>query len=368
MKSIFSYILVTYFVLVFNGVVFSQDNTITPSSPGIVIVPSLEKPKNFHKFTEKNLAGYLLVYFKDQTQSAYLAISQDGFTFTDINNGLPVFDGALLAEQKGVRDPHITRGPDGAFYLAMTDLHISGQRAGYRTTQWERPLEQYGWGNNRAIVLMKSYDLIHWTHSDFRVDKAFPELGDIGCSWAPETIYDKTERKMMVYFTIRVGNGDCNIYYSYTDDAFTKLETKPVRLFNGAGIDGDITRAGDKYHMYYVSDAKIFHAVSDKINQGYVAEPKRIDPEKVSTEAPNMFKRLGTNTYVLMYDVYGARPNNMGFSETSDFISYKNLGHFNEGVMKTTNFTGPKHGAIMQITRDELKTIAEYWKVNIKSD
>ena len=142
---------------------------------GIVISPAIEKPKVARRLEEKDLAGYLLVYFKDQTQSAYLAISRDGYTFTDVNDGQPVFDGTLLAEQKGVRDPHITRGPDGAFYLAMTDLHIFGQRAGFRTTQWERPAEQYGWGNNRALVLMKSWDLIHWTHSNFRVDKAFPE-------------------------------------------------------------------------------------------------------------------------------------------------------------------------------------------------
>jgi hypothetical protein len=165
--------------------------------PGIVIVPSLEKPKSARNLGETDMAGYLLVYFKDQTQSAYLAISRDGYTFTDLNAGQPIFDGALLAEQKGVRDPHITRGPDGAFYLAMTDLHIFGQRAGFRSTQWERPIEQYGWGNNRALVLMKSWDLIHWSHSDFRVDKAFPELGDLSASWAPETIYDPKKGKMM---------------------------------------------------------------------------------------------------------------------------------------------------------------------------
>jgi hypothetical protein len=28
---------------------------------------------------------------------------------------------------------------------------------------------------------MKSFDLINWTHSDFRVDKAFAEFSDIGC-------------------------------------------------------------------------------------------------------------------------------------------------------------------------------------------
>ena len=111
------------------------------------------KPK---KFDEKDLAGYLFVYFKDQDQSAYMAISADGYTFTDINKGQPIFIGSELAEQKGVRDPHITRGPDGAFYLAMTDLHIFGKRAGFRDTDWQRPIDKYGWGNNRALVLMKS--------------------------------------------------------------------------------------------------------------------------------------------------------------------------------------------------------------------
>ena len=64
-----------------------------------------------------------------------------------------------------------------------------------------------------------------------------------------------------------------------------------------------------------------------------------------------------------MYDVYGARPSNMGFSETTDFVTYKNLGHFNEGVMKATNFTSPKHGAVTYLTKKEMKTIAEHYKV-----
>jgi hypothetical protein len=344
-----------------------QAGPAAPARPtGIVIASDLEKPKDARRLEDKDMAGYLLVYFKDQTQSAYLAVSRDGYTFTDVNGGNPVFEGALLAEQKGVRDPHITRGPDGAFYLAMTDLHIFGRRAGFRTTEWERPAEQYGWGNNRAIVLMKSWDLIHWTHSDFRVDRAFPELGDLSASWAPETIYDEQKRKMMVYFTIRFGPQVCHLYYSYADNAFSKLETKPELLSDVDGIDGDIIKVGDWFHLHYVSDAQVKHGVSSRINGGYSFESLRIDPETVSTEAPTVFKRLGTSTYVLMYDVYGARPNNMGFSETADFITYKNLGHFNEGVMKTTNFAGPKHGAVTYLTLNELKSVADHWKVDIE--
>jgi hypothetical protein len=342
-------------------------NTPAPVVPtGIEIVTQLEKPKKSLKYNEKDMAGYLLVYFKDQNQSAYMAVSKDGYTFTDVNGGNPVFIGSQLAEQKGVRDPHITRGPDGAFYLAMTDLHIFGKRAGFRETEFERPAEKYGWGNNRALVLMKSYDLIHWTHSDFRVDKAFPELGDIDCSWAPETIFDPAVGKMMVYFTIRYNNKDCHLYYSYTDENFTKLETTPRRITDIVGLDGDITKIGDKYQLYYVSNARILHSVSDKISEGYKTDTTRINPDKISTEAPNVFRRLGTNTWVLMYDVYGARPSNMGFSETGDFVTYKHIGRFNEGVMKATNFTSPKHGAVTYLTSQELKAIAEHWKVDIK--
>jgi len=346
------------------GARLSAQTATAEARPGVVLSPTIDKPKGARKLEESNMAGYVMVYFKDETHSAYFAISRDGYTFTDVNGGEPVLDGKLLAEQKGVRDPHIARGPDGAFYLAMTDLHIYGQRAGLRTTQWERPVEQYGWGNNRALVLMKSWDLIHWTHSDFRVDKAFPALGDIGTAWAPETIYDEQAGKMMVYFTIRL-NQKTSLYYAYANDAFTKLETKPLPLAEVPGIDGDITKVGDRFHIYYVSQATVKHGVSSRINQGYTFDPQRIDPETVSTEAPNLFKRLGTNTYVLMYDVYGARPNNMGFSETTDFVIYKDLGHFNEGVMKGTNFARPKHGAVTHLTADELQAVAAYWKVDL---
>jgi hypothetical protein len=345
----------------------AQDRGDSSTRGGIVIVSNLERPEGARAHSEKGYGGYLMVYFKDQTQSAYMAVSRDGYLFTDLNGGEPIFNGADLAEQKGVRDPHIARGPDGAFYLAMTDLHIFGQRAGYRDTRWQRPEEEYGWGNNRALVLMKSFDLVHWTHSDVRVDLAYPELGDIGSSWAPETIYDADAGKMMVYFTIRVKNGDSHMYYSYTDDAFTRLETKPERIFDGGGIDGDIIEVDGRYHFHYVSNASIRHAVSDRLTGGYVAEERRIDPNSESTEAPNVFKRLGTDTYVLMYDVYGARPNNMGFSETTDFRTYTDIGRFNEGVMKGSNFERPKHGAVTYLTPGELHAIAAQWGVDVET-
>ena len=111
---------------------------------------------------EKDMSAYLMVFHKDETHGLYMAVSRDGYTFTAMNDGEPVIAGDTIAYQRGIRDPHIYRGPDGAFYLAMTDLHVFAKRDGYRETEWERDRNMYGWGNNYGLVLMKSWDLVNW--------------------------------------------------------------------------------------------------------------------------------------------------------------------------------------------------------------
>lgn len=64
---------------------------------------------------EKEPGAYLFVFFSDHTHSIFMATSHDGYTFTAVNDGQPVIAGDTIAEQRGVRDPHIYRGFDGAF-------------------------------------------------------------------------------------------------------------------------------------------------------------------------------------------------------------------------------------------------------------
>jgi hypothetical protein len=339
---------------------------------GICFPVSAQKKARFPK--EKNMSAYLMVYFKDDTHGLYFALSKDGYTFTDVNNARPVIAGDTIAEQKGIRDPYIYRGPDGMFYLALTDLHIYGQQAGYRTTEWERDGKQYGWGNNHGLVLMRSADLVHWSHTVLRVDKAFPELADIGCAWAPELIYDEKTGKTMIYFSMHFGNGKEKVYYAYMNDGFTALETMPKPLFeypkeNIAYIDADITKVGNQYHLFYVphdGTAGVKHAVSTSVNSGYQYEDRWIDPEPRGCEAPTIFKRIGENKWVLIYDIYGIKPQNFGFSETSDFVNFTDLGHLNEGVMKSTNFSIPKHPAVIQLTKKEAQRISDNWHTGMK--
>jgi hypothetical protein len=323
--------------------------------------------------TEKDMRAYLMVYFKDDTHGLYMAISKDGYSFTDINNAKPVIAGDTIAEQKGIRDPYIFRGPDGMFYMALTDLHIFAKRAGYRDTEWERDGKAYGWGNNRGLVLMKSADLINWSHTVLRVDQSFPALADIGCAWAPEIIYDDAKKKLMLYFSMRFGNGKNKVYYAYMNDAFTGLESEPKLLLDYpkdiSYIDGDITKVGKQYHLFYVphdGTPGIKQAVSNTVNSGYVYDSAWYDPEPKACEAPTVYKRLGTNKWVLVYDIYGINPHNFGFSETTDFIHFTHLGHFNEGAMKATNFSSPKHGAFIHLTKKEAEQLVKHWGLNMK--
>lgn len=350
---------------------------ISPSTPQLVVVKSLTThpaPRS----SRQARSAYLLAYFKDETHSLNFAVSRDGYSFTDVLGGRPVLSGRLIADQKGVRDPHIMRGPDGAFYMALTDLHIAAQREGLRATEGERPEKAFGWGNNRNLLLMKSRDLLHWTLAKVEVSRLFPTFANAGNAWAPETIWDPAKRRMMVYFTTRYGNGPNFMVYSYADPAFTTLTTVPRKILdyprpNVNVIDADITRVGGKYRMFYVAHEKpgvILQAVSSRITGPYAYDPRKVEPETVAAEAPNLWRRYGTKTYVLMYDVFGATPHNMGFAETTDFHTFRNIGRFNDAgsPMKATNFASPKHGAVMAITPAEADRLEHYFGSTVPTE
>ena len=318
---------------------------------------------------EKDMAAYLLAYHLDETHSLHFALSRDGYTFTALNDNKPVVAGDTIANQRGIRDPHIYRGTDGAFYLTMTDLHAKGMEAGFRNTETERDRKTYGPMNNRGIVMMKSWDLINWKHTAIRFDTLTAELKEMGCAWAPEVIYDEEKGKLMIHYAMRFRNEALRMYYVYVNDDFDRVETLPRLLFeypeeNIGVLDADIIKFNDKYHMFYaVNDGTaggVKLAISDKINRKYMFNPRYYDFETAACEAPTVWKRIGEEKWVLMYDVSWLEPQNFGFAETSDFVNFTNLGHFNEGVMKATNFI-PKHGTIIHLTAEEAEKLAKNW-------
>lgn len=352
-----------YLLLLFSIILFSCGQTKKESSAEGVSVP-----------TESDMGAYLFTFFDDPTHSLFMATSRDGYVFTTVNDGQPIIAGDSIADQKGIRDPHIYRGPDGCFYLAMTDLHLFAKDKGYRETHWDRDGDEFGWGNNHGFVFMKSSDLINWTRHNVRIDELFPEFANLGCAWAPQTTYDPVEDKMMLYFTMRRdGKGKTQLYYAYTDDDFTKLVSKPKILFEYPNpevqiLDADITHLPNgKFCMMYVAQEGrngIKMAFSDSIHSGYEYRPDWVDFESGACEAPNVWKRIGEDKWVLMYDVFSVQPHNFGFCETSNFENFENLGRFNEGKMQMTNFVSPKHGSVIQVTEAEAARLEKHWKDN----
>lgn len=327
---------------------------------------------------DDRLSAYLMVYHEDRDHGLHMAVSQDGYTWTALNDDRPVIDGDTIAMQRGIRDPHIFRGPDGAFYLSMTDLHVFGQRDGKRTTEWERDGKLYGWGNNRGLVLMKSFDLIHWTRTNLDFTKLPPQEDmnwpEAGCVWAPETVFDEQAGQLMIHFTTRQGNGRNVIYYVYVNNDYNALIGRPRLLAEAPGrayniIDSDIIRVGDTYHLFYVSHehtAMPKHATAKCITGPYTFDDTYRDGESQGHEAPNCWKRLDSDTYVVMYDNYRCKPMNFGFVETRDFFTYRPIGYFDApySPMKRTNFSEQKHGAVVPITRAELMRLQQFWKAS----
>ena len=338
---------------------------------------------------ESDMGAYLMVYHKDADHGLHMALSRDGYIWTALNDDKPIFSGDSIARQHGIRDPHIFRGPDGAFYLAMTDLHIFSQKkyaedprysklSEYRATEWERDGKMYGWGNNRGLVVMKSTDLLDWTRTNLDFSLLPAQTGmnwaEVGCVWAPETVYDYAENKLLVHFTTREGNGKNMIYYVYMNNDFTAMDGCPQPLFEAPGrrynvIDSDIIYVDGTYHLFFVSHehgATPVHATSANIKGPYEIDALYNDNEKGGHEAPNCWKRIGEDKYILMFDNFSMRPHNFGFVETTDFKTFTPIGHFDEvgSPMKRTNFREQKHGAVIHITEEEARRLENYWNKN----
>lgn len=297
---------------------------------------------------EKDMAGYLFVYFtgNDISQEAIcFALSNDGLSWHKLNGGRPVIDSKVISSTGGVRDPHILRGEDGhTFYMVATDM-----------------VSANGWDSNRAMVLLKSEDLINWSHSVINIQQTYEGQDDLKRVWAPQTIYDHKAGKYMIYWSMKHGDGPDIIYYAYANDSFTGLTGEPRPLFIPADrkscIDGDIVYKDGKYHLFYKTEGHgngIKVAVTNELTSGcWTESPDYKQQTDQAVEGAGTFKLSGADKYILMYDLYTS--GRYQFTETTD------LEHFRAIDSKVTMDFHPRHGTVMAVTRDEMKRLTDKW-------
>ncbi|KRT13810.1 beta-xylosidase [Pedobacter ginsenosidimutans] len=298
------------------------------------------------KVPEENTA-YLFTYFTGNAkaeEAIRFAVSTDGYHYKALNNNNPVISSEKISSTGGVRDPHILRGEDGkTFYMVATDMASAN-----------------GWNSNRAMVLLKSNDLIHWTSAVVNIQKRFPNNENLLRVWAPQTIYDKTAKKYMVYWSMKHGDDPDKIYYAYANTDFTDLETVPKQLFfsptNSACIDGDIIYDKGKYNLFFKTEGNgngIKKAVSDQLTTGYVQQDKYLQQTKEAVEGAGVFKLNHSDEYILMYDVY--------MKGRYQFTKSKDLANFSVVDRDITMDFHPRHGTILPINQQELNRLLNQW-------
>ena len=299
--------------------------------------------------------AYLFAYFPSNSdENLYYALSTDGFNYTPLNNGQSIISANTYTLTGGIRDPHILRGEDGVFRMVATDMVCAN-----------------GWNSNRGIVMSKSTDLIHWTHTAVHFPTRFPNgWGSVTRVWAPETIYDRETGKYLVYFSLLTSDdGTCNydkVFYCYANDDFTGLEDYPVHFFDrgSATIDADIVydETDQLYHMIYKNEgiASISHVSAPYLTarQGQPTGSQwgtlggGIQQTNVQVEGGGIFRLINQNTYVVMYDCY-----NSGYYQ---FCTTDNWKVYTLQAQTTTSgkFT-PRHGSVIPLHPAETRALLD---------
>ena len=314
----------------------------------------------------QQMAGYLFAYFegsgdKNLQEQLRFAVSEDAQNWYALNENRPIIASDSISESGGIRDPHILRGEDGCYYIVATDMHT------YDPKQ--------GWGSNPGIVLLKSKDLINWTHAKINLSKDWSEhFGDAYWVWAPQTIYDHKARKYMIYFTLQRNDRKTLItYYAYANKDFTAFESEPKVLFAAkyGSIDNDIIYKDGVYHLFYKGNTKdengkefkngIQQATSKKLTGPYKEDFEYIDAyagTRTHVEGSGVFK-CG-DEFILMYDLYS--------SGRYEFQRSKDLKTFTKEPESFRKDFFPRHGTVMSVTADELERLQQKWGYVLKHE
>ena len=251
---------------------------------------------------EPPYAGYLFAYFEGRGEGKLqeqlrFAVSRDARDWYALNGNRPILASDTISESGGIRDPHILRGEDGkTFYIVATDMFTI----------------KNGWGSNPGIVLLKSTDLIHWSHARINLSKAFPEhFGDAYWVWAPQTIYDREAGKYLVYFSILTSKpGDYDkVYYCYANEDFSSLSEPKILYDRGKStIDGDIIYKDGVYHMFFKTEGDgngiMIAKARNLTDQSWTTNNVYVDQNDNGVEGSGVYERLDGKGYILMYDVY----------------------------------------------------------------
>jgi hypothetical protein len=191
---------------------------------------------------------YLFTSFRRNGETGvFFALSRDGRTWTPLNGNQPWLKPG--APGMLMRDPWLSRGPDGMWHMLWT----------------------WGWTRGQGDKSVKlgyaeSKDLQQWsTQREILVLTGEPTARN---AWAPEAVYDPASREWTLFWATTIpgrfpdteGTGDSG--YNHRIYATTTRDWKsftPARLYFDPGfnsIDSTIVRDGKRWIMIFKDERK----------------------------------------------------------------------------------------------------------------
>lgn len=309
--------------------------------------------------------AYLFVHFREKTspdgEQVYFGLSRDGFTWEEVNHGLPVL--WAYYGDKGVRDFTIVKCEGtGKYYIFATDLSLSyGMR-----NQYHHSWDEIGRNGSKYLSVWESGDLISW--SEQRLVKLGDE--DFGCLWAPDIIYDRKEGDYVLHWS---SSHKCNdygkkgIYYSRTRDfkAFTKPEVLYRKEDSGV-IDSAMYEENGRYYLFVKSEGNPSNIIL--LEADHVTGPfKKIEAFDESMkviqagqyEAPTAVK-LESGKWCLFLDYYGVPGEGQGYVPfVAESLASGRFVRSDESFYFPYGF---KHGTIIKISEQEYERIRSFYQ------
>ena len=299
------------------------------------------------KDSNEPYVGYLFAYFNGNApwqEQICFALSADGYNYIPLNDGKPIISSDTIANKKAVRDPHILRGEDGHFYMVVTDMRSS-----------------QGWSSNDGLVLLRSKDLINWTHSAIDFPTTWPERFDrdsLTQVWAPQTIFDPEAGKYMLYYAIGEVGAHYITYCSYANEDFTEISMPEVLYDHHANtIDADIVYHDSLYHMFFKTEGQgngIQKATAKTLRGEWTPEHKYLQQSNKAVEGSGVFKLIDSDEWILMYDCY--MNGHYEYCKSTDLSNFT----FVCNSANTDIFT-PRHGTTIAITKSEAERLIKQW-------
>lgn len=269
--------------------------------------------------------------------------------YTDVFTGEHVIP-TFAPDERVLRDPSITQGPDGTFHLVWT-------------TQW------YG---SRGFGYAHSKDLIHWSKQiEIPVMKDHPTNN----VWAPEVFYDDELKEYFIIWSSQIdpkdrtaedmkGTNSCHrMWYCTTKDWKRFSPAKPYYDPGFNSIDGFLLKRAPKDYVLVVKDnrkpgySNLFCVFSDSPHGPFHSPTKVFTPS--FSEGPCAVRidsgkgKKRQSEWLIYYDQY--RP-----AQKFEAVSTRDFKTFTPVPERIKVPAEHKHGTIVKVSRSILDNLLKY--------